>query len=57
LGQPHVAIDRAIGAYAGAVVNKEWRRMENGEAASEAEAAQDSLLQIVAQSDFATAGN
>jgi len=57
LGAPHVAIDRAIRAYATAVVNKEWRRMENGEAAPEAEAAQDELLETVAQSDFAVAGS
>jgi hypothetical protein len=30
LGAPHVAIDRAIRAYATAVINKEWPRMENG---------------------------
>jgi hypothetical protein len=53
LGAPHVAIDRATRAYATAVINKEWRRMENGEAAPEAEAAQDELLETVAQSDFA----
>ena len=56
LGAPHVAIDRAIRAYAIAVVDMEWPRMENGEASPEAEAAQDELLQTVAQSDFA-AGN
>jgi len=53
LGAPHAAIDRAIRAYAAAVINKEWPRMENGEASPEAEAAQDELLQTVAQSDFA----
>ncbi|MDQ6702420.1 MAG: DUF4239 domain-containing protein [Pseudomonadota bacterium] len=52
-GTPHVAIDRAIRAYAAAVIDKEWPRMENGEAAPEAEAAQDELLQTVAQSDVA----
>ncbi|MGH6844599.1 MAG: hypothetical protein ACRECU_07745 [Methylocella sp.] len=55
LGAPHVAIDRAIRAYATAVVNKEWPRMANGEAAPEAEAAQDELLESVAQSSFALA--
>jgi uncharacterized membrane protein YbaN (DUF454 family) len=53
LGTPQVAIDEAIRAYAAAVVNKEWPRMENGEASPEAEAAQDELLQTVAQSDTA----
>jgi hypothetical protein len=57
LGAPHVAIDRAIRAYAIAVIDMEWPRMENGEASPEAEAAQDELLQIVAQSEFAVAGN
>jgi hypothetical protein len=57
LGAPHVAIDRAIRAYAAAVIDKEWPRMENGEAAQEAEAAQDALLETVAQSDFAAVGN
>jgi Protein of unknown function (DUF4239) len=57
LGAPHVAIDRAIRAYAIAVIDMEWPRMENGEASPEAEAAQDELLQTVAQSDFAVAGN
>ncbi len=57
LGTPHVAIDRAIQAYAIAVIDMEWPRMENGEASPEAEAAQDELLQTVAQSDFAVAGN
>lgn len=52
-GAPHVAVDRAIRAYAAVVTDKEWPRMENGEAAPEAEAAQDELLQIVAQSDIA----
>jgi hypothetical protein len=56
LGARHVAIDRAIRAYAIAVVDMEWPRMENGEPSPEAEAAQDELLQTVAQSDFA-AGN
>jgi Protein of unknown function (DUF4239) len=53
LGAPHVAIDRAIRAYATAVIHNEWPRMENGEAAPEAEAAQDELLQTVVQSDIA----
>jgi hypothetical protein len=53
LGTPHVAIDRAIRAYAEAVINKEWPRMENGEASPEAETAQDELLQTVAQADIA----
>jgi Protein of unknown function (DUF4239) len=53
LGAPHVAIDRAIRAYAAAVINTEWPRMENGEASPEAEAAQDELLQTVAQSKTA----
>src|SRR5207237_4489091 len=53
----HVAIDRAIRIYATAVINKEWPSMENGEAAPEAEAAQDALLETVAQSDSAVAGN
>ncbi|MGA7384257.1 MAG: hypothetical protein WBW81_06080 [Methylocella sp.] len=53
LGAPHVGIDRAIRAYAIAVIDMEWPRMENGEASPEAEAAQDELLQTVAQSDFA----
>lgn len=53
LGAPHVAIDRAIRAYAAAVIGKEWPRMENGEASPDAEAAQDELLQTVAQSDVA----
>jgi hypothetical protein len=53
LGAPHFAIDRAIRAYATAVIDKEWPRMENGEAAPEAEAAQDELLQTVAQSEIA----
>jgi hypothetical protein len=57
LGTPHVAIDRAIRVYATAVINREWPSMENGEAAPEAEAAQDALLETVAQSDFAVAGN
>ncbi|MGI8569728.1 MAG: hypothetical protein ACR2KT_11985 [Methylocella sp.] len=39
LGAPHLAIDRAIRAYAAAVIDKEWPRMENGEASPEAEAA------------------
>jgi hypothetical protein len=56
LGAPHVAIDRAIRAYATALINKEWPWMENGEASPEAEAAQDELLQTVAQSDLAAAG-
>jgi hypothetical protein len=53
LGAPHVEIDRAIGAYATAVIDMEWPRMENGEASPEAESAQDELLRIVAQSDIA----
>jgi hypothetical protein len=53
LGTPHVAIDRAIQAYAIAVIDMEWPRMANGEASPEAEAAQDELLQTVAQSDIA----
>ncbi len=53
LGAPHVAIDRAIRAYAAAVIGKEWPLMENGEASPDAEAAQDELLQTVAQSDVA----
>ena len=57
LGTPHVAIDRAIRAYAIAVIDMEWPSMENGEAAPEAEAAQDALLETVAQSGFAAAGN
>jgi hypothetical protein len=57
LGTPHVAIDRAIRAYAATVINTEWPRMESGEAAQAAEAAQDALLQTVAQSDFAAVGN
>jgi hypothetical protein len=57
LGTPHVAIDRAIRAYAIAVIDMEWPRMEYGEASPEAEAAQDELLQTVAQSDFAVADN
>jgi Protein of unknown function (DUF4239) len=57
LGTPHVAIDRAIQAYAIAVIDMEWPRMENGEASPEAEAAQDALLETVAQSDSAVGGN
>jgi hypothetical protein len=57
LGSPHVAIDRAIRAYAIAVIDMEWPRMENGEVSPEAEGAQDELLQTVAQSDFSVAGN
>jgi hypothetical protein len=57
LGAPHVAIDRGIRAYAIAVIDMEWPRMENGEASPEAEAAQDELLQTVAQSEIAVAGN
>ncbi len=57
LGAPHFAIDRAILAYTIAVIDMEWPRMEKGEASPEAEAAQDELLQTVAQSDFAVAGN
>jgi len=53
LGTPHVAIDRAILAYAIAVIDMEWPRMQNGESSPEAEAAQDALLQSVAQSDIA----
>jgi len=53
LGTPHVAIDGAIRAYAIAVIDMEWPRMENGEASPEAEAAQDELLETVAQSDTA----
>ncbi|MGH6868825.1 MAG: DUF4239 domain-containing protein [Methylocella sp.] len=53
LGTPHVAIDRAIRAYAIAVIDMEWPRMENGEASPEAEQAQDELLQTVAHSDIA----
>lgn len=53
LGAPHVAIDRAIGGYATAVVDQEWPSMENGEASPEAEAAQDELLQTVAQAEIA----
>ena len=36
LGTRHVAIDRAIRAFAIAVTNKEWPSMENGEASAEA---------------------
>lgn len=57
LGSPHVAIDRAIRAYATAVLDKEWPRMQSGEAAPEAEAAQDELLRIVAQLEFAAPHN
>jgi hypothetical protein len=56
LGSPHFAIDRAIRAYTAAVLNKEWPRMQDGEASAEAEEAQDNLLRVVAQSDF-TAGH
>ena len=57
LGSPHIAIDRAIRAYADAVINEEWPRMQSGEPSPEAEKAQDELLRIVAQSDFAAAHN
>lgn len=53
LGTPHIAIDRAIRVYAIAVVDMEWPRMQNGESSPEAEAAQDELLETVAQSDTA----
>jgi hypothetical protein len=53
MGTPHLAINRGIRAYAAAVIEKEWPRMENGEASPEAEAAQAELLQTVARSDIA----
>ncbi len=51
LGKPHEPIDRAILAYAIAVVDLEWPSMRDGEPASEAEDAQDELLQVIAKSD------
>jgi Protein of unknown function (DUF4239) len=51
LGKPHESIDRAIREYAIAVVSLEWPSMRDGEPAPEAEAAQDELLQVVANSD------
>lgn len=45
---PYVDISRSIRAYVSAVVEKEWPSMAHGEAAPEAEIAQDSLLGIVA---------
>lgn len=46
---PYEEISAAIRDYVSAVVGKEWETMQNGEAAPEAEMAQDRLLQIAAR--------
>lgn len=43
---PYVEISRAIRAYVSAVVEKEWPAMTQGQAAAEAEIAQDNLIRI-----------
>jgi len=43
---PYVEISRGIRAYVSAVVEKEWPAMTRGEAAAEAEIAQDNLIRI-----------
>lgn len=45
---PYVDISRAIRAYVSAVVDREWPAMTRGEAAAEAEIAQDNLIRIAA---------
>jgi hypothetical protein len=47
-GLPNAGINHAIRTYASAVIKKEWPSMGQGEAAPEAEAAQDNLLKVVA---------
>lgn len=54
-GRPHANIDSAIRAYAAAAVS-EWPFMAKGEASSEAEEAQDELLEAVALSDSTETG-
>lgn len=43
---PYVEISRAIRTYASAVIDREWPAMTRGEAAAEAEIAQDNLIRI-----------
>lgn len=43
---PYIEISRGIRAYVSAVVEKEWPAMTKGEAAAEAEIAQDNLIRI-----------
>jgi len=43
---PYIEISRGIRAYVSAVVEKEWPAMTRGEAAAEAEIAQDNLIRI-----------
>jgi Protein of unknown function (DUF4239) len=50
-GLPDARINCAIRDYVIAVTEKEWPSMAEGEASAEAEAAQDQLLRIVAQSE------
>ena len=52
---PYVDISRAIRAYVSAVVDREWPAMTRGEAAAEAEIAQDNLIRI-ASTDCSVAG-
>jgi Protein of unknown function (DUF4239) len=47
-GLQKLEIDRGIRAYVSAVVEKEWPSMAHGEAAPDAEIAQDNLLETVA---------
>jgi hypothetical protein len=47
-GLPKLDIDRGIRAYVSAVAEKEWPSMVQGEAAPDAEIAQDNLLESVA---------
>jgi hypothetical protein len=52
---PYDDISRAIRAYASAVVDREWPAMTRGEAAAEAEIAQDNLIRI-ASKDCSSSG-
>jgi len=47
-GLPALPIDRTIRTYVSTVVEKEWPAMARGEAAPEAESAQDQMLEAVA---------
>jgi hypothetical protein len=55
-GLPNAGINRAVRAYLAAVIEKEWPSMVQGEAAPEAEMAQDQLLRLVAHSESAPNG-
>lgn len=54
---PYVEISRAIRVYVSAVVDTEWPAMKRGEAAAEAEIAQDNLIRIASTGCSSVDGN